>query len=209
MALPQVRAAQDNQAHPDPRWRQSRANLGMAGLAILGILLLHFLPARKSLLVVHGFSDEIGHLLTAFVLVIALRGVRMAIPVWAILIGGVILDLGHISDQLGITHAVMGSSRNGGHSVLAVALIAAVALVDREHAKVWLGIAIGSLSHLWRDMGTGTVPLGWPFIHTVQSVTYRMYIFGLIAIVMLLIGLGWIITAVDHLRILRRQQGRR
>ena len=189
--------ATDYQVGPD-RWRDAWANLGMVALAAAGILLIQIYFPEKRPLMVHGITDEIGHLLTAFIFAVAMRSVRVPSPVWAVLFGGVILDLGHISDHLDITQPVIGSSRNGSHSLLAVALIAAIALADRRRGLVWLGVALGALSHLWRDMGTGTVPLGWPFVGTVQGVTYATSIVLLVAIAAAFIGTGTIINTVER-----------
>lgn len=173
------------------RWRNPWANLGMVTLAAFGMLFLRVLPDHRGHLAVHGMYDEVGHLLTAFIFAVAVRSIRMPVPVWAMLVGGVMLDLGHIPDELGVTRTIAGSSRNGGHSLLVVTLIATVALVDRRHGSVWLGLAIGALSHLWRDMGTGTVPLGWPLTRTVQGVSYGTYTGVIVLFAAVLIGLGW------------------
>jgi len=137
--------------------------------------------------VLYGSRDEVGHLLTALVIAIGLRGRRPAIPVWAILLGGIILDLGHITDILGLTEPIASSSRNGTHSLLEVALIAALALLDRRRAPVWLGIAIGALTHLWRDLGTGYVALAWPLSDRVWGVSFAWYIGLLVTLGLLLV----------------------
>lgn len=171
-------------------WDTLRLPLLIVGLSVIGIMLIQLLFPEKRPLVVHGVTDELGHLLTALVFAVTVRSLRVPLPVWAVLVGGVILDLGHMPDQLGITETITGSSRNGSHSLLAVAVIAAIALGDHRHRLVWLGLALGALSHLWRDMGTGTVPLGWPFVTSVYGVAYSTYIGMLLGVSCVLIGAG-------------------
>jgi membrane-bound metal-dependent hydrolase YbcI (DUF457 family) len=138
----------------------------------------------------HGFYDEVGHLLTALMLAIGLRALRFPIPVWAVLLGGVILDVGHVFDRLGITEPIAGSTRNGSHSIFALVLIALIGFVDRRHANVWLGMALGALSHLWRDMGTGSVALLWPMNDEVDATTFTRYMAGLLGATVAMIGSG-------------------
>lgn len=177
-------------------WERLCLPLIVVGLSAVGIVLIEQLFPEKRPLVVHGATDELGHLLTAVVFAVTARILRVPLPVWAVLAGGVILDLGHIPDRLGLTEAVTGSSRNGSHSLFAVAVIAAIALADHRHRHVWLGLALGALSHLWRDMGTGTVPLGWPFVTSVYGVAYSTYIGLLLGVSCVLIGTGSAVNLV-------------
>ncbi len=153
-------------------------------LAIVGI---GFIPGGNDDLTAHGIFDETGHLLTALLIAFGLRSRNVPVPIWSVLLGGVILDLGHITDLLGYTHVIRGSSRNGTHSLFAIAVIMGFALIDRRRAGIWAGIAIGALTHLWRDMGTGTVPLLWPASDHVVGASYRTYLGVLFMVGVLLI----------------------
>ncbi|MGB3305738.1 MAG: metal-dependent hydrolase [Thermomicrobiales bacterium] len=140
------------------------------------LVALRIMTGDQPELVLHGAFDELGHLLTALLIAIGLKGRRPHVYFYAILLGGVILDLGHISDILGLTEPIADSSRNGTHSLVVVALIAALALLDRRRAPLWLGVAVGALTHLWRDLGTGYVALAWPLSDRVWGVSFGWYI---------------------------------
>jgi hypothetical protein len=156
---------------------------------IVGIHLIERAPGERSLRL-HGIYDEVGHLLTALMIAIGLRAVRFPIPIWPVLLGGVILDVGHIFDRLGITEPIAGSTRNGSHAILSVVLIALIGFADRRHANVWLGISLGALSHLWRDMGTGSLALLWPIKDEVDATTFTRYMAGLLGASVAMIGSG-------------------
>ena len=130
------------------------------GCGVANILLRFAEPGPSDrTLTIHGIYDETGHVLTALMVAMGLKAMRLPIPIWCVIVGGVILDIGHVMVQLDLTEPVTGSTRNGTHSIAAVILIALFGFIDRRHANIWLGITIGALSHLWRDMGTGLVPL--------------------------------------------------
>ena len=139
----------------------------------------------------HGAVDWIGHLLTALIIALGLRALRLPIPIWSVLIGGLIPDFGHILAWLHLAEPIKGSSRNGSHSLTMVALIVLIAVIDRHCAGVWLGIAIGAITHLWRDMGTGHVPLLWPFSHGVWGVSFAVY-------VTVTLGIGLVMIAASY-----------
>lgn len=87
-----------------------------------------------------------------------------------------------------------GVRRNGSHSLVVVMVIALIGFVDQRHANLWLGIAIGALSHLWRDLGTGTVPLLWPVMDVVWDVSYRRYLAIILGAGIALIGSGMLLS---------------
>ncbi len=138
----------------------------------------------------HAAYDVSAHLLTALVIAVALRTAHVPVPVWAVLIGGILPDVGQFTTIIGITHAIDGSSRNGTHSLLAVLVVASIALIDRRHARVWIGIVVGMITHLLRDLGTGTVPLGWPFSLHVWSIAFSAYIAILVGAALAILAIG-------------------
>lgn len=141
-------------------------------------------------LTIHGVYDETGHVLTALMVAMGLKAMRLPIPIWCVIVGGVILDIGHVMVQLDLTEPVTGSTRNGTHSIAIVILIALTGFIDRRHANIWLGITIGALSHLWRDMGTGLVPLAWPILDDLWGTSFTRYLVGLIGLMIAMIGSG-------------------
>lgn len=157
-------------------------------LCLGAIILLRELEPNDAVLSVHGAFDVTGHLLTALIAAIGVRALRLPVPAWAILVGGVVLDFGHILGFLGYVNALEGSTRNGSHSLFIVALLATFGFLDRRHANIWLGIAIGATSHLWRDMGTGTVALLWPLRDTVYGTSFSRYVAVLAGMALAMIG---------------------
>lgn len=154
-------------------------------------------PADRTL-TIHGIYDETGHLLTALMVAMGVKAIGMPIPVWSIIIGGAILDLGHVLIQLDFAEPITGSSRNGTHSLALVTMIALLGFIDRRHANVWLGIAIGASSHLWRDMGTGLVPLAWPLSDDVWGTSFTRYMAGLMGLTAAMIGGGALLATYEH-----------
>lgn len=167
---------------------RSLTYLVMLGLCLIGIITIEILEQGVDSLPVHGFLDHVGHLLTATVAALAIRAIRLPIPVWSVLLGGVILDLGHVPQMLGVINALEGSTRNGSHSLAIVILLASLGFLDQRRAHIWLGIAIGATSHLWRDMGTGTVALMWPLTETVYGTLYTRYLAVLVGVALAMIG---------------------
>lgn len=149
-------------------------------------------------LIIHGIYDETGHVLTALMVALGLRAMRLPVPVWSVIVGGVILDVGHVMIQLDFSESVTGSSRNGTHSIAAVILIALIGFIDRRHANIWLGLTIGAVSHLWRDMGTGLVPLAWPLSNDLWGTSFTRYMVGLIGLTVAMIGSGALLTTHQH-----------
>lgn len=157
-------------------------------VCVAGLLALRRLEPASETLTIHGFYDEVGHLLTALVAAIGIRALRLPVPIWSVLLGGMILDLGHVPQILGYVGSLEGSSRNGSHSLGVVAVLACLGFLDRRRANIYLGIAIGAVSHLWRDMGTGTVALMWPITETVYGTLYTRYIAGLTGMAVAMVG---------------------
>lgn len=174
--------------------------LATAMCAWVGIGIIRLLdPASGSTtLAQHGVLDEIGHVLTALMIAVGLKALRLPIPIWSVLIGGMVLDVGHILTMQGITDPIGSSTRNGTHSVFALILLAIVGFVDQRRANVWLGITLGALTHLWRDMGTGTVPLLWPLLENVDGTTFKRYMIGLLGASIAMIGSGALLELHEH-----------
>lgn len=164
------------------------------GSAIL-ILIIRQLDAQPGTesVTTHGSLDGAGHLLTGLMIGVGLRALRLPIPVWTVLLGSVAPDIGHLLSHYEILSVVSGSSRTGTHSALALILVAMVGFIDQRRANLWLGMAIGGLTHLWRDMGTGTVPLLWPFDLTVDGTTYSRYMIALVGSAIAMIGSGMLL----------------
>lgn len=158
------------------------------GLCIIAIIAIRRFEPNGADLPIHGGFDVAGHLLTALIAAIGVKSLRLPVPIWAILLGGIVLDAGHTLNWMGYTNALEGSSRNGSHSLFVVAILASLGFLDRRRAHIWLGIAMGATSHLWRDMGTGTVALLWPITDTVYGTLFNRYLAVLAGVAVAMIG---------------------
>lgn len=175
------------------RFLVSLAGTGAAWVVIAVLRLAEPGPDERSL-AIHGVYDEIGHSLTALMIGLGLWSIRLPIPVWSVLLGGVVLDTGHILNWIDLAEPIAGSSRNGSHSVFIVILLAMIGFLDRRHANAWLGITLGAITHLWRDMGTGFVPLAWPITEQVWGTSFTRYMVGLIGVSLAMIGSGMLLA---------------
>jgi len=158
------------------------------GLCILALYAIRHIEPHGADLPLHGAFDVAGHLITALIAAIGVKSLRLPVPVWAILLGGVVLDFGHPLTWFHVTEALEGSSRNGSHSLFVVAVLASLGFLDRRRAHIWLGIAMGATSHLWRDMGTGTVALLWPLSESVYGTLFNRYLAVLAGVAIAMIG---------------------
>ena len=130
---------------------------------------------------VDGLLDEPAHLLTAWLLLVALlpRRRRDVLP-WALL-GAVAIDLDHVPLYLwGVGTATL-EGRPVTHSlafaaVLLLAAALATRMPGRRAAVPVAGLAVGVLLHLVRDVATGPgVPLVWPVRDASVLMPYPVY----------------------------------
>lgn len=167
-----------------PGWR----GLGL-GLAVPFIIrFIDQLNRAGQSLLVHGLRDEAGHLLTAYVWALGLLALRVPLRLDLVLLGGIAIDIDHLLLIAGVIEAVPGSSRPGSHSLLPLVLVVMLASIDRRRAWIWLSLGVGVMSHLVRDMATGSVPLLWPLPVEPVSMRYRLYAATLVIWAMIAVG---------------------
>lgn len=171
----------------------SRGLVALAVCTVAGIGIIAADGLDPDTLRSHGATDWFAHLLTALIIAIGVWMIRLPIPIWSVLIGGVVPDFGHLLAFANLVESIPGSSRNGSHSLIVVGFLALIGFINRRHANVWLGVAMGALTHLWRDMGTGTVPLLWPFLDVVWGVSFWRYFAVTLGIGIALIGSGMLL----------------
>ena len=119
--------------------------------------------------------DWPAHLITA---ALVLKTVRLdpEVAAWA-LAGSIAIELDHIPLYVGLRSAV---TEDGGrpvtHSLTTAGALLGAAVPSRGRArKVLTGLGAGVLLHLVRDIGTGGVPLLWPFHHGTVRVPYAAH----------------------------------
>jgi inner membrane protein len=117
-----------------------------------------------------GAFDETDHLLTTLLIVWALFlpwiHRRQLLPVF---LASCLIDLDHIPGQLGSTILTGGDPRPYTHSLATVVVLLLIALLWRRNRLIFLALALGVTSHLWRDLAEPSaysgVSLYWPLSH--------------------------------------------
>jgi inner membrane protein len=139
--------------------------------------------ARSWAVPVTGLLDEPAHLLTAWVVLAALRfgGLRGWLP-W-ILAGSVVIDVDHLPLYLSAAEVAAPGGRPYSHSLATLAVLALLATCARGRARsALLGLATGVMLHLVRDVATGPgAPLLWPLRQASVEVPYGAYLVVLVA----------------------------
>ena len=124
--------------------------------------------------------DEPAHLATAMLALLAVMSVTMARThrafVVSVCAGSVLIDLDHIPLYEGVP-GVNIDGRPFTHSLATVILLSAGGVLLRGLAReVLLGLSLGVLLHLTRDIATGPgVPLWWPTSKHAEAVAYPTY----------------------------------
>ena len=166
-----------------PRWLEAAGSSRWTVLLPLGGLLFVValdlaLAYRHWPVVLAGLIDEPGHLVTAAILLAALLPWRWrAIAPWA-LAGSVLLDVDHIplySFWPGI--AAEGGGRPVTHSLITAAVLLAGAAALKRWRIPLVGLAVGVLLHLVRDLASGPgAPLLFPWTEAWVRVSERSYL---------------------------------
>lgn len=129
-----------------------------------------------------GPLDETAHLLTTLMLFWAIRRPafdRLLLPA---LIASVAIDVDHVPGRLGYDWLTAGTSRPYTHSLATIVVVLIVASMSRTRRELFLGVAIGVGSHLWRDLaepsGSGIAAV-WPFANTTCTIPSAVYLCGM------------------------------
>jgi len=145
--------------------------------ALTVVLALDAVVDKNWPLPVVGLFDEIGHLATAWVLLVAFLPdrCRSLVP-WALL-GAVLIDLDHIPLYLWDVAATHPEGRPITHSLTFVLVLLALSRLNRRLRTPLTGLALGVLFHLVRDTVTGPgASLFWPIDETSVLVPYSLYV---------------------------------
>ncbi len=124
----------------------------------------------------HGLADEVSHVMTAAIWLLAARGLGLDLHLVPGVIAAVLIDIDHAPDILGLASPPEGTSRPVTHALWIVLVVLASAMIARKHRASGVGIAVGLLSHLARDLATGAVLLWWPLADQRVSMPYATYI---------------------------------
>jgi inner membrane protein len=146
--------------------------------ALTVVLVLDAVVDRDWPLPVLGLLDEIGHLATAWVLLVALLpcGYQSLVP-WALL-SAVLIDVDHIPLYAwGVGTVTDGQGRPVTHSLTVVLVLVALSRLAERLRTPLAGLALGVALHLVRDLVTGPgASLFWPIADTGVLVPYSLYV---------------------------------
>ena len=146
--------------------------------ALTVVLVLDAVVDRNWPLPVLGLFDEIGHLATAWVLLVALLPDRyQSLVPWALL-GAVLIDVDHIPLYAwGVGSATDGQGRPITHSLAVVLVLVALSRLAGRLRTPLSGLALGVALHLVRDVVTGPgAALFWPIADNGVLVPYSLYV---------------------------------
>jgi inner membrane protein len=153
----------------------------LIGVAILPILAidLYFEQATPRLLTL-AVLDELAHVLTAVIVLVAASQWVNRWTVAGFLAGTVLIDIDHIPLLLSTTDFSAVEGRPATHSVFTI-LILLIPLLSRLIRNstlryIVVGLSAGVAVHLIRDLATGGVPLYWPISGATVEIEYTGYV---------------------------------
>ena len=175
------------------RLAQPRPGLVLAGAAAFVVdQTLYQLAGRPVGL--QGPLDEIAHLLTTLMLFWAIRHRafdRLLLPA---LVASVAIDIDHVPGRLGYDWLTAGTSRPYTHSLATIFVMLVVASKWRPRRVLFLGIAVGVASHLWRDLaepvGSGIAAF-WPLANTRCTIPAAVYLSGMAGLGLVALFRSW------------------
>ncbi len=144
-------------------------------MALVAVAVLDVIEQSGSLLL-HGAADEVGHLLTAALILAALpRSTVRRVWTWALL-GAVVIDLDHVPVYT-FAPGFNADGRPPIHSLLTALVLLVLAAAVRAARVVCLGLALGVCLHFVRDIATGPgLSLCWPLHNDAVLVPYPAYL---------------------------------
>lgn len=145
--------------------------------AVAAIALLDLVAGLRAWPVpVAGLLDEPAHLMTAWLLLTALRPATA--PPWSwwpVLLASVAIDVDHLPIYATGGGFVVDGGRPPTHSLATVAVLVVLGLAG-QRTRWALGAAVGVLLHFVRDLATGPgIPALWPVLDTGVRVPYWVY----------------------------------
>ncbi|MBV9336932.1 MAG: metal-dependent hydrolase [Solirubrobacterales bacterium] len=134
-----------------------------------------------------GPLDEIAHLLTTLLVFWAIGSRARARFLVPAMVASVAIDLDHIPGRLGADWLTAGTPRPYTHSLLAILVVLATAVLWPRRRDVLLGVAIGLAIHFWRDMAEGgsAVSLLWPISYHPFQYPHGVYVAVVAALVLI------------------------
>jgi inner membrane protein len=168
-------------------------------MCLLIVLVCDRLLRAPLSLPVGGTLDATGHLATGAIFACTAWALNFRLPWLWVLVGSVVVDLDHFLVWFDVIDRSDSTSRSVFHTLASVWLVLALAACLPRQRDMLVALAIGVASHLFRDLGTGTVQIAWPVLDTLRAISHRGYLLALISlgVIPVLAGLR---DMVDNLR---------
>ena len=165
----------------------------LACAAILYVADWAFLASGASYFPGGGAFDEAAHFVTALLLLHGLPSKLRAKVILPALIASVAVDLDHIPEYLGYGFFTEGTPRPYAHSLLTPVVLLGLALGLQRHRKLFVGLALGTALHFFRDLAEGNgagVSLLWPLSKHSYSYPHGTFLALMACVVVADLGLA-------------------
>lgn len=127
-------------------------------------------------ILVHGFADEIAHLLSALIMLSAVRAVGFRLSWVAVAIGAVAPDIEYVLSRLDMTAPIGDSSRGVMHTLVPGAGILLLGLMLPPLRVFLVSLGLALLTHVVRDAATSSVPALWPLTDEYFHLRYAFFL---------------------------------
>lgn len=138
---------------------------------------------------VHGIVDETAHILTALVIVSAIRAVGFPVNWPMVLFGAVIADADYLMIRDGMMHELGDSSRGWLHTAGPALGVILVGLAIPPLRVFLLSLGIAMLTHILRDSATARTAWLWPIDDQSFHLRYSYYLAILVAFSLVTTGI--------------------
>jgi inner membrane protein len=133
-----------------------------------------------------GALDEVAHLTTAILVLVAGPRVIRNRFLGSALIASVAIDADHIPGYVGYDFFTEGVPRPYTHCLLTVAIVLLGAALWHSRRDLLLGIALGLCLHFFRDLAEGNgsgVALLWPVSRHAFSYSHTIYLAIMVSVI--------------------------
>ncbi len=137
----------------------------------------------------HAIVDWSAHILTALVILGAIRAVGFPVYWPMALFGAVIADADYLMIREGTMEQLGDSSRGVLHTLGPALAVIAIGLAIRPLRVFLLSLGIAMLTHILRDSATANTAFLWPLDDHVFHLRYSLYLAILVAFTLVTTGI--------------------
>jgi hypothetical protein len=127
-------------------------------------------------ILVHGIADEIAHVLTALIMLSALRAVGFRVSWIAVAIGAVAPDVEYLLYRRDMLETIGDGSRGLLHTAVPGLALVLVGLILPPLRPFLVSLGLALLTHVIRDAATSAVPAMWPLTDAYYHLRYSVFL---------------------------------